>query len=411
VARGDPIMTTPASSFSCRSQLTWLVLGALAASGCTVADNLSSSEMLHELDRIVRIESAASGASGTTRRVRYERHAAVSTWYVRAALLWPIAPVLGFCFGRTTERDLPNPAQHVRELLRELPDETGSDLLTNALAAIRLGWIAELETSSQSRVVGIDGLATIATRLELPLFADFERLGRILDADSLAAARAGFAVGRPEARSPDLASPAHLQPYVDAVTRLTALPLATGYDQLLLLDELIVAYAKEPDATIRPAIGAAVRAAITHAIEHILLRIVQSRATEFVDLRLCAMEQIRRLGGPRAVPLLLAVMAASPGMRARGEKLYDPDHVVQLRLIRYCGQLRGELVTTVVRLPGREGWEVPSPADFLAITILTQPDYYSKLRTPALVALTWSLQKPRLDPDPSWVREWREGRR
>jgi hypothetical protein len=398
-------MTAIARWLSDRAKRVWLVLGALAASGCTVADNLSSSEMLHEFDRIARIESGAS------RRVRYERRAEVSTWYVRAAVLWPIAPVLGFCFGRTTERDLENPAQHVRELLRELPDETGSDLLTNALAAVRLGWIAEFETSSQSRVVGIDGLATIAARLELPLFADFGRLGAGLEPDALAAARAGFAVGRPDARPPEVAGTAHLQAYVEAVKRLTAAPLATGYDQLLLLDELVVAYAKEPEATIRPEIEAAVRAAITHATEGILLRIVQDRASEFVDLRLCAMEQIRRLGGPRAVPLLLAVMAASPAQRARGERLYDPDHIVQLRLIRYCGQLRGELVTTVARLPGRDGWEVPSPADFLAIIILTEQAYYSKLRTPALVALTWSLQKPRLDPDPSWVREWREGRR
>jgi hypothetical protein len=41
---------------------------------------------------------------------------------------------------------------------------------------------------------------------------------------------------------------------------------------------------------------------------------------------------------------------------------------------------------------------------------LNEQAYYSKLRTPALVALTWSLGQPRLDPDPEWVRRWREGR-
>jgi hypothetical protein len=36
--------------------------------------------------------------------------------------------------------------------------------------------------------------------------------------------------------------------------------------------------------------------------------------------------------------------------------------------------------------------------------------YYSKLRTPALVALTWSLRRPRFDPDPGWVSAWRQQR-
>jgi hypothetical protein len=42
---------------------------------------------------------------------------------------------------------------------------------------------------------------------------------------------------------------------------------------------------------------------------------------------------------------------------------------------------------------------------------LNQQAYYSKLRTPALVALTWSLQRPHLDPDPAWVGQWLDGHR
>ena len=165
----------------------------------------------------------------------------------------------------------------------------------------------------------------------------------------------------------------------------------------------------EPVAEVRAIARDAVRAALRHMIEGLLLEIVQGRGRDTVDLRLCTMEQIRRLGGPRVVPLLLAVMARSPAEQARQEVSYDPD--VQLRLIQYCGQLRGELADTVVQLPGRLGYEVASPRDFLAITILNEKDLYSKLRTPALVALTWSLQRPRLDPDPAWVRQWREQRR
>lgn len=384
----------------------WLSLPLLFAGGCTVADNLSAPELLGELDRIVRVEG-----SGSEVRLRYERSALVSTWYVRAAVLWPFAPLLGFCFGRTTTSTLDNPTAHVRELLRELPDETGDDLLLCGQAAVRLGWIVDLETSAHSRVVGIDGLAAIATQLDLPLFSDLLRAATGPDPDRLAAARAGFAMARPVVRAADMTGAERLQPYVDALGMLTAQPLADAFSRLSLLDDLVVAYATEPDPEIRPAVAEAVRLAMVHAIEGALLQIVQGRNPEFVDLRLCAMELIRRLGGPRTVPLLLAFMAASPSQLARGESRYDPDPLVQLRLIHYCGQLRGELATTVLQVPGREGWQVPSPADFLAVTILNEQAYYSKLRTPALVALTWSLQRKRVDQDPAWVREWREGRR
>jgi hypothetical protein len=107
---------------------------------------------------------------------------------------------------------------------------------------------------------------------------------------------------------------------------------------------------------------------------------------------------------------MLAVMAASPAQRARNEPRFDPDPLVQLRLIHYCGQLQGELATTEVTLPGRKEWDSVAPVDFLANTVLTEQMYYSKLRTPALVALTWSLRRPRFDPDPGWVSAWRQQR-
>ena len=141
-----------------------------------------------------------------------------------------------------------------------------------------------------------------------------------------------------------------------------------------------------------------------------LLNSVVGRAREFAEVRLCGMEQVRRLGGARVVPLLLAVMAASPAERKRGVPLYDPDSLVQLRLIHYCGQLSPSLAASVVRLPGRQDWEATSAVEFLARTILGERDYYSKLRIPAIVALTWCLGRPRVDPDPAWVREWLDSR-
>jgi hypothetical protein len=105
--------------------------------------------------------------------------------------------------------------------------------------------------------------------------------------------------------------------------------------------------------------------------------------------------------------LLLAAMAASPADRAVISH-FDTDELVQLRLLHYCGQLRGERLRTTVRLPGREDWVPLSPAEFLATTILNQKDYFSKLRIPALVAFSWALDRPRFDPDPQWVRQWHE---
>ncbi|MCK5940400.1 MAG: hypothetical protein KAI24_00410, partial [Planctomycetes bacterium] len=135
-------------------------------------------------------------------------------------------------------------------------------------------------------------------------------------------------------------------------------------------------------------------------------RSIQGRDRRLAEVRLCGMEQIRRLGGPRTVAMMLATMAASPADRKAGLTQFDSDTLVQLRLIHYCGQLGPELANEVVQLPGRQDWEAASPVEFLARTVLSERDYYSQLRTSAIVALTWCLGRERLDPDPAWVREW-----
>jgi len=146
-------------------------------------------------------------------------------------------------------------------------------------------------------------------------------------------------------------------------------------------------------------------------VRGVLLGTIKDRDSRWIEVRLCAMEQIRRLGGPRSVPLMLATMAASPQERVAGLSWFDPDPLIQLRLIHYCGQLSGDLSEAVVRLPGRQDWEATTPTEFLARTVLSERDYYSKLRIPAIVALSWSLGRQKIDPDPAWVRKWNEERR
>ncbi|MBL8754671.1 MAG: hypothetical protein JNK15_15310 [Planctomycetes bacterium] len=381
------------------------VLGGALLAGCTVADNLSAPVMLAEVDRIVRVEGTGPG-----RTLHYEPRAVVSRWYIRAFATQPIRPVLGLLFGRTSEQELANPRAHVRELLRELPDETHADTLLCAQAAVRLGWIAELESNTESRLCAIDGLCRMAEQLEVPLFTDLARFGEPIDGDRWNQARAGLAAGAPDVRTAEFGE-AGRAAYAEALRLAASAPLGDGASRLLLLEELTRLLALEPNAELREVASGAMRSALRHTLEGALVRLVQGRAAEDVDLRLCAMEQIRRHGGPATVPLLLAVMAATPAQVARGEPLYDTDPLVQLRLIQYCGQLRGELAMATTRLPGRSGEVLLSPAQFLATLILNQQAYYSKLRTPALVALTWSLQRPGLDPDPAWVAKWLDGNR
>ena len=209
---------------------------------------------------------------------------------------------------------------------------------------------------------------------------------------------------RPEARG--AGSEWDAAAYASALGALTRRPLSQWPDRLLLVEDLFELLLLESEPEAAAAVESALRAAMGHCVEGVLLRAVEDRDPRFVEVRLCAMEQIRALAGPRGVPLLLAVMSATPAQRARFEPQFDPDPLVQLRLIHYCGQLRGEDATAEVRLPGRERWQVIAPVDFLAQTVLTEQAYYSKLRTPALVALSLSLGRASLDPDIGWVRSW-----
>lgn len=390
-------------SLNRRARRSALLLGGLLCA-CSVADNLSDDEIITECDGIVTIVG-----TGNDRRVEYAQTAAVSSWYMRQFWLWPIRWALGPIFGYRGVDELESPTMHVRTLLQELPDET-SGLLSCARATTRFGWIAEIDANGNSRVVGIDGLVAMAVQLEVPLFAgDFEELGRPLDKAKQDEARRVIQQKRPDARGD--ASGEQLQDYKQALAALTERPLPEWPQRLLLIEDLIELRTAERDRPARAATDEALKAAIRHCVEGVLLRAVEDRDPGQVEVRLCAMEQIRRAGGPRSVPLLLAVMSASPAQLARFEPLFDPDPLVQLRLIHLCGQLRSDVATAEVKLQGRENWQAIAPVDFLAQVILAEQTYYSPLRTPAIAALTLSLDRARLDPDVAWVRTWFRDRR
>jgi len=380
----------------------------LGCAACTVADNLSYDELVTELDGIVTIEGERE-----ERSIRYAENAPVSAWYMRQFWLWPFRWGLGVVFGVRHVDTLDNPSGHVRALLQELPDEFDSSVHTAAQATLRFGWIAELDPNGHSRVVSLDGLAAVVEHFGIAAFPPgFERLVPDDDPRPTSEAWTRMQALRPEARTagaPPLGD-ADADSYRAALQQMTARPLREWTYRLLVVQDLAEMLRAEVDPRFVDATETALRTAIGHCVREILLRTVVSRDRRYVDVRLCAMELVRRIGGPRTVPWLLAVMSASPAQLARGEPRFDPDPFVQLRLIQYCGQLRGDLATTEVKLPGREDWQALAPVDFLAQAVLTEQTYYSKLRTPAMAALTLTLGRPRFDPDTAWVREWQRER-
>ena len=371
---------------------------------CSVSVALTSGEILEEIDAIVTI-----AGEGNDREVVYANRAKVSAWYMHNALLQPIRVPLAWTFGRQVELPLDNPGQHVRELLAQLPNVTAANLTTCSAAASRFGWLAELDTNAQTKVLAIDGLSRICRQLGLRPFAgDFFALSTPIDPALFAVSRARIQSSRRSARGdPDNEK---LEPLQQAMADISAAPLFAWDDRLLLIEDLVALHAEETNPQARAMVAAALRRAIEHATRTILLDTITRRDRRFAEVRLCAMEQIRRLGGPRTVPLMLATMAATRAQRSANIPEFDSDPLVRLRLIHYCGQLRGDLANEAVALPGRQEWEASTASEFLARIVLTERDYYSKLRTPAIVALSWCLGRETIDPDPAWVREWNDSR-
>lgn len=390
-----------------RAGVRALVLTAAALStSCSVATNLGYDEIAVELDNIVIRDGA-----GADQRLRYADRAEVSKWYMHNVLTTPLRPVLGFLFGQRAMSDLPNPSGHVRELISVLPWRA-VDLAETSDAIVRLLAILELDPNALNRIVALDGICMLCDRLGIPLLqaAPGDLLAE-LEQERIGNARVAVQAGRAASRNPAAFDAAAAAAFLGGVDLLVQHALPDWWDRAAWISDLRQLHREETDLALRTGLEAALRRAIGHGVDRAIVRALQGRGSGHASVRLCAMQQFRRHGGPGRVPLLLALMAAPSGGGARLTDRFDPDPAVKLYLVQLCGQLRGEMAETAVQLPGRESWDAIAPVDYLALTVLGEQTYYSRLRVPAMAALSLSLGRKTLDYDVQWVEEWARSRR
>jgi hypothetical protein len=378
-----------------------LWLGLLAGlPSCSVADNLTFREIVTELDDIVAVDGPKEA-----QRLDFRRRAAVSSWYMRSPLTWPLRRPLAAMFGERAVAEIDNPVGHVRVLVVELPDEVGADLARAGAACVRLMLLAELDSGPGLRIAALDSMCRIAAQIRAPLLVapGPELLLPLPDAER-DVAKAAIQLGDPERRGDWTAE--QRSSYHAGLRAVVARPLATWQDRVNLLADLLALFQAEPEDATREVVAEALRAAIARSIESVVLRWVQRRDREHLEVRLCAMQRARHHGGPAMVPWLLACMAAPAAEVSAGVPRFDPELQVRLRLIHWCGQLRGELATRQVRLAGAQAWEALAPVDYLAETVLGERPWLSPVLRPAAHALSLSLGRPRVDRNPEWVRAW-----
>lgn len=378
----------------------WLAVAAFGLWSCTAADNLSYGAIVGELDAILRLPTAPGDA-----KVGYRDRAAVSVWYMRSPLTWPLRWPLGALLGEVAEADLDNPVGHVRELLAELPDEVGSDLGRAADAFVRLLLLAELDAGVGVRMLALDGLGRLVAQFGIPAFTAPEPLfaGPAERRHAEAARAAAQLLSSGDAAALVGAGAAGLQ---DALAAVGDRPLPSSRERLQWLHDLGAAWRDPARRSLRGLVEPHLRTALRHGYEALLLELLATRDPQLVELRLCSLQQACGAGGPALVPWLLAHLAATLPEALRNGHRLDPEPLVELRLIHLCGQLRGELALHAVRLPGREAWQDLAPAEYLARIVLNEQGFASPLRTPALAALSLCLERPRYDYDPAWVRTW-----
>lgn len=387
-----------------------LIGAAVGFSACSVA-NLNYDMVVRDLDAVVQVEG-----SGPDQRLGYRTEVTATAGIARWWIFLPIRPVLLGVFGERVDRELENPSQYVRDLLSVLADKAGGDVVRCADSAQRLVRVAALDPSPRNRIVALDGLVTIAEEFEWQLLDGVAERGLRLAAPTGAAeALAAFAELRPASRQPvgGALPEGDAQRYLGSMEALSALPLPHWSQRLAWLSDLANAVRDEGQRPLRTAARAALLRALQHSVQWAVLDAVNGRDAALVEVRIRALEALHRSGGPDSVPLLLAVIAASPDQIAAGEPMFEDVDAIRLRLVHICGQLDPDRAVVSVRLPGRETWQQVAPAELLVRFALDGDPYFSPVAMPAREALAHALRRENARPaedldtgGADWIREW-----
>jgi hypothetical protein len=386
-------------------------LAGLATAAACSTGNLTYSEVVRDLDAIVRPEG-----SGDDRRLVYLRNVQQAPGCSRWLLLQPIKPLLLLIVGSTTAVELENPSGQVRDLATELAPKAGGSLERGAATVLRLARVAELDPSSLNRIVALNGLWQIAQVHGLDVFHGLDQ-GEPAAGDAAQLGR-WIAVARtsvPQARAPVGAplAPEAAAAYREAMAGLTAQPLRTAEDRLWLVEWLGTALEAEGDPELAEATASALRRGMQHAVQWTVAHALQLRAPVWIDVRTRALEILREAGGADGVPLLLALM---PDITGPAVGIRDVDLWLQLRLIHMCGQLDKERALRKVRLasPPKEAvvQVAQAPIEFLA-RIALDDSFLQPSRLPALEAMALLLRREHLalegegeGSEGEWVRKW-----
>jgi hypothetical protein len=382
-----------------------MVCGAVL-SACSVS-NLSFAELERDLDAMVRIDS-----DGTTEQLSYADEALQSRWWARSWVLKPIKPILNLLVLQVGLETFENPSGQIRELVSSLADKAGADIEASAAAALRMGYVAYLDPSALNRAVALDGMATLARHHDFPLLAGLERTGPLPPASvDVGALMQRFSALWPKGREP-FCSPldtAAAERYRQTLEDFVAQPLRDWRLRLRLITSLREALAFEPDPSMRQFTRAQLLKAVQHTVQWTLIDSLRGQDPLWSEVRIRSLEILHRDGGPDSVPLLLALMENNRQSVASGEPRFDPDHMMQLRLIHICGQLDRDRAERSVVLPGREDWPRVAPVDFLTDIILAPNAMLSPLALPARNALAHCLGRRSLTESSDgtdWVRDW-----
>lgn len=363
----------------------------IAAPGCGAY--MSWSARAAELDSVLRWDELGADAAELRYREDPERRVML------ARALGPVSDLFGV---DASPHPMDNPRGFAREHMLELTAEAVGDVDRTLHLSQRLLLIAELDASGLGRLTALECLVRLAVGLELDLIAGvFEEFDT--SEETVAAIERLQRFG-PVAR-PQAPQASWREAYLAAIARVTDRPGAAPTYRRRLVTSLAEAAAADPDPGLgsRASVGAV--EALRWAVQRALVDAMTSDAPSLEPVRSAAIRQFRRVGGPGAVAVILALKERPASVVASGLDRFDSDPMIRLELVNMCGQLQGELAASGAQRSADAADRGPSPQEFLYEQVARPDEAMPGLRLEALEALGATLGRtPDFDAD--WAHRW-----